>query len=356
MKKLKFLAVLILVFAGCAGQKEAEVQTLTLMTWNVHNLFDGEDDGFEYNEFRQSAGWNDEKYLGRINSISAAIGSVEYSPDIIFLQEVESLKILDDLAFSMSGFLWGYFAGSYGSAIGLGVLSRLPIMDARAHTIVIEGDEIPRPVLEVRVLVSDIQDDVQSSVVIFVCHLKSKIGGDAVTEKLRRAGTQVILRRIWEIWEDEPELGIIITGDLNENHNEFYRQGMTMICALMPDDENSAAFMADVSGDFGQSDFILISAGRPPELEYFPKENIVFFSPWFDELENGSYYYRGNWETIDHFLISGQFFNNSGWEYETAAVVNIPPFANSNGVPVSYNEKTGAGLSDHLPLVVRFTK
>jgi len=360
MKKLKFMVVLILIFAGCTGQIEEDSRALTLMTWNIHNLFDGEDDGFEYNEFRQSAGWSGEKYLGRINSISAAIGILEYPPDIIVFQEIESLKILEDLASSMPGFLWGHFAGNYGSAVGLGILSRFPLVDARAHSIAIEGDVIPRPVLELRVLAPELpavaldEDPVQSSFVIFACHWKSKIGGDAATEKLRRASAQVILRRIRELWDAEPELGIIITGDLNENYDEFFRQGMTMICALMPDgdytEDSADNFFEDLSR---QTDFIVISADKPPAPRYFPQETIVFFSPWFDDLEKGSYYYRGNWETIDHFLVSGQFFNNDGWQYETTAVMNISPFANSNGIPISYNQRTGAGLSDHLPLMLR---
>jgi hypothetical protein len=85
---------------------------------------------------------------------------------------------------------------------------------------------------------------------------------------------------------------------------------------------------------------------------YFPQGSIVLFSPWFGSLENGSYFYGGNWETIDHFLVSPQFFDDTGWEYDVAEVANYPPFTNANGRPVSYNARTGAGLSDHLPLIM----
>jgi hypothetical protein len=101
-----------------------------------------------------------------------------------------------------------------------------------------------------------------------------------------------------------------------------------------------------------QKDFIILSKNKPPQAVHFPKESIVLYSPWTKDLENGSYYYKYNWETIDHFLLSGQFFNNSGWVFEKAAVVNYQPFASSGGLPVPYNLRTGAGLSDHLPLLL----
>jgi len=303
MKKFVLIFMIILALAGCSvSRPESPGETLTLMTWNVHNLFDGKDDGYEYAEYRQSSGWSEEKYLGRLNSICAAIGRIEPLPDIIVFQEIESLKILEDLASLLpKGYYWGHFANNPESAIGLGIISRFPILEAFAHSININKTAIPRPVLEVRV-----QD-----IVVFICHWKSKIGGADKTEFLREAAAQIILRRCGEIWETEPELGIIIAGDLN-----------------MRIDELESIFAIDT----------------------------LWFSPWINELENGSYFYRGNWETIDHFLVSRQFFNDDiGWAYRNSAVINFEPFAAPDGTPVPYNPRTGYGLSDHFPLLMILT-
>jgi endonuclease/exonuclease/phosphatase family metal-dependent hydrolase len=355
MKKLWFLAV-VLVLAGCAGRggnTVSETAGLTIMTWNVHNLFDGEDNGDEYGEFLQSAGWSKEKYMGRINSITAAIGKIEPGPDIIVFQEIESLNVLEDLAISMArGYSWGHFANNPGSAIGLGILSRLPMPEAAAHSITIGGETSPRPVLEARVQTE------YGEFVVFACHWKSKIGGDDVTERVRRACARVILRRIRELWNDEPGLGVIVAGDLNENHDEFFRRNGGSICALLPDDPYCARLAGFTGADSGrnsglQKDFIVVSGNKPPSPAHFPDEVLALFSPWMDGIENGSYFYKNNWETIDHFLISGQFFDNSGWEYETAFTANFEPFTGGSGTPVSYNLRTGSGLSDHLPLLLR---
>jgi len=340
------LAVL-LTAASCtvsdskAEKTAAEPDVLTLMTWNVQNLFDGLDNGFEYDEFLNSAGWSAEKYKGRINTISAAVGSVKPLPDIVMFQEIESIVVIHDIADALSGgYEYSHFAKNPGAALGVGILSRFPFTNTKTHSITIGGETTPRPVLETRV-------QAKKEFVVFVCHWKSKLGGDDNTESTRRASARVILRRIRELWEEEPELGVIVAGDLNENHNEFFRRNAQVICALLPDDPYCAQ-MADGI----QKDFIVLGKDKPPEPVNFPRGTVVLFSAWVRDVEKGSYYYKNDWETIDHFLVSGQFFNNSGLSFEKAAPANFSPFANEYGVPVPYNIRTGAGLSDHLPLLM----
>jgi endonuclease/exonuclease/phosphatase family metal-dependent hydrolase len=348
MKKHYFLIFFVLVLFGCSVSEPGEAENsgiLTIMTWNVHNLFDGKDDGYEYDEFLQSAGWSQEKYMSRIYNISAAIGKLAPMPDVLMLEEIESSVILDDLSKTLSkGYSWSHFANNPGAAAGLGILSRLPLTEAKTHSITIDGETTPRPVLEAKIQTEE------GSLILFVCHWKSKIGGDDVTENVRKSSARVILRRIREINEEEPDTGIIIAGDLNENHNEFYRQGANAICALIPDDPYCVK-LSNVNVE-GQKDYLIISGNKPPVPVNFPLGSVVLFSPWIRELENGSYSYKHNWETIDHFLISGHFFNNSGWEYEKVLIANFAPFAGSDGIPIPYNSKTGLGMSDHLPLLL----
>ena len=349
MKNLFFLLVFVFALFGCSnsepGVSSDEPGVLTLMTWNVHNLCDGVDDGIEYAEFLQSAGWSREKYMGRINAISAAIGGLKPQPDILMLEEIESNVILEDLAAALpKNYACSHFANNPGAAMGLGILSRLPLTETKNHSITINGETTPRPVLEARV------ETEKGDIVLFVCHWKSKLGDDDVTEKIRRSSVRVILRRIHEIKENEPDIGFIVAGDLNENYDEFYRQGSKAISALVPDDPYCVKLSNANGGE--QKDFFIITGSKPPLSVNFPQEAIVLFSPWMSDLQNGSYYYKHNWETIDHFLISGHFFDNSDWEYEKVIIGNFEPFANSSGIPIPYNAKTGAGLSDHFPLIL----
>jgi endonuclease/exonuclease/phosphatase family metal-dependent hydrolase len=343
--------MVLLAAAGCSASESktekpaADPGTLTLMTWNVQNLFDGLDNGFEYDEFLNSAGWSTEKYMGKVNTIAEAIGSVKPPPDIIMFQEIESLVVIQDVAEALSGgYVYSHFAKNPDAALGVGIISRIPIIEPKTHSITIGSETTPRPVLETRI-------QAEKEFVIFVCHWKSKLGGDDNTERARRASARVILRRIRELWEEEPDLGVIIAGDLNENHNEFFRRNAKVICALLPDDPYCAQL-----ADGKQKDFIVLGKNKPPEPVNFPPETIVLFSAWMRDVEKGSYYYKNEWETIDHFLVSEQFFKNTGWSFEKAEPANFPPFVNAYGVPVSYNIRTGAGLSDHLPLLMTLKK
>ncbi|MDR0584394.1 MAG: endonuclease/exonuclease/phosphatase family protein [Treponema sp.] len=377
MKKHKVYrraAPLLLAFAamvsGCAfsgsgggeeagtGQKEGGGNSsVSIMTWNLQALFDGVENGNEYDEYREGAGWSNEKYSGRLNNIAAAIGKIEPSPpDIIAIQEIESAQVLKDLAAALSGqaYVWTHFAANPEMSLGLGVLSRLPLDGIKVHSVNIDGEAAPRPVLEARVS-SD-----GGEFALFVCHWKSKLGGEEATEAARRSSARIILRRIRELAEAEPELPVIVMGDLNENYDEFYRRSGAAISALLPDDPRSAElaglYVPDRDGgalaDELQKDFFIISRDKPPAPRCFPQEAVAFYSPWTGELENGSYYYKNEWETIDHFLLSRQLFDGAGWEFENSALADYQPFVNSGGHPAAYNPRTGSGLSDHLPLLL----
>ncbi|MDR2435451.1 MAG: endonuclease/exonuclease/phosphatase family protein [Treponema sp.] len=349
-------------FSGSGGETWTDRKesggnpSISIMTWNMQALFDGTETGGEYDEYREEAGWSSEKYSGRLNGIAEAVGKMESAPDIIAVQEIESVQVLNDLAAVLSkyGYAWSHFAGNSGMSLGLGILSRFPLGTVKIHSISVDGVAAPRPVLEAGVSAEG------GEIVLFVCHWKSKLGGEEATEAVRRASARIILRRIRELAEEEPDLPVIVLGDLNENYDEFYRQNGAAISALLPDDPRSA----DIAGLYEsggeetaqtgelQKDFFIISKDKPPRSRYFPPETVALYSPWFGELENGSYYYKNEWETIDHFLLSGQLFNDSGWEFENSAVVDYPPFTNNSGYPAAYNPRTGSGLSDHLPLLL----
>jgi endonuclease/exonuclease/phosphatase family metal-dependent hydrolase len=366
--------VLLLALAtGCVGCNIPDTaekipersNSIAIMTWNMQTLFDGVDDGIEYDEYRESAGWTPEKYRGRLNVIAGAIGGMERKPDIIALQEIESATVVADLAsaFTSHGYGWTHFANIPEMALGVGLLSRFPLSGTISHSVYINGVIAPRPMLEARVHINATEDETNasnSSLVLFVCHWKSKLGGDEATESTRRSSARIILRRLRELAETEPHLPVIIMGDLNENYDEFYRRSGTTISALLPDDPRAAEFVGMSDLDEGtariigelQKDFIILSKNKPPTTRYFPHGVIALYSPWAEELQDGSYYYKNNWETIDHFLLSPQLFDETGWDFENCEVVNSPPFVSAKGFPVSYNPRTGSGLSDHLPLLL----
>jgi endonuclease/exonuclease/phosphatase family metal-dependent hydrolase len=367
------LAALAVFLWSCSDVKtETQAKHLTIVSWNVQNLFDGIDNGNEHNEFKSSAGWNNEKYRARITGFAGIIGgSGGINPDILALLEVENSTVIEDLAESSGmDYRWSFFAGAPGSPIGLGVISRLPITEAVAHSLHAEEGSIPRPVAEVRI------DTGSGPLVLFVCHWKSKLGGERKTETLRQAGATIIARRLEEIATEEPETPVIIMGDLNVNYDEFARIEAAYPCALLPDTDDAAAIIRTIPARrpvrSGFQDFLVISGQKPPRAEFFPTARGVVYSPWLEEssenqdefgnleelpgngspVPQGSYYYQDRWETIDHFLLNAALFNAPGWQYEQFRVLAKPPFASGEGFPRKYNPKTGSGFSDHLPILL----
>jgi endonuclease/exonuclease/phosphatase family metal-dependent hydrolase len=331
--------------------------SLIIATWNVQALFDGKEDGSEYVEYRMAAGWSEEKYQARLTALgdAAARMTEEGAPDILALQELENGAILQSLAegpLAKYGYAWTFFAGNPGAPLGLGLLSRLPLLETKTHSITCNGETSPRPLVEVRLEVG------KRPLVLFICHWKSKVEGGDATEALRRASARTILRRLREIRVHEPDLPALILGDLNENHDEFYRRERLVVSALLPDDPEAAELSrAAQAGEAGmRADFLVISEQKPPRPRYFAQETPALYSPWGKELEKGTYYYQGGWETLDHILLSQGFFDGQGWEFDVCEAPHREPFINDRGIPRTYNPRTGNGLSDHLPLLLKLKR
>jgi endonuclease/exonuclease/phosphatase family metal-dependent hydrolase len=340
------------VLPESANKAADHAETLRIATWNLQALFDGDETGDEYDEYRSGTGWTAEKYAARITSFSAAIGKMtDKGPDILALQEVENGAILEQF-----GYNWTAFAANPGYGLGVGMVSRIPIMQTKAHSVTCNGETTPRPVLEVWFNYGD------APLVLFICHWKSKLGGDDATESLRRASARMLQRRLQEIRAEYPGTPVVIMGDLNENHDEFYRRSGSGIRALLPDDPAAAALVSMSTLSVGrQSDFLIISSEKPPRSDYFAGNSIALYSPWENELQYnqggaGSYYYKNEWETIDHFLLNDGLFDQKGWDFNACTVLCKEPFINAAGHPNSYNPRTGNGLSDHLPLLLTLTR
>jgi len=367
------LSLFISCFGGC-GQPSGVDGTVSVLSWNVQALYDGTDDGWEYDDYR---GMTQEKFGARLTAISEALAAAgDANPAVIAFIELENREILEKLSgeyLGRAGYNYCFFARAGGNSLGIGVLSRFPFVRSLAHSVNADGSVIPRPVAEVAFRAG--AEGAEEEITLFVCHWKSKLGGDEKTEALRREAAKVIVRRHREILAVNPGAAVAVLGDLNENFDEFHRQAGGFVCALMPDDPLAArlaGFAApeaqaededgagDEDGAAGGTeaarpvqDFLIISAEKPPLALFYKDCDNVFYSPWHNEMEKGSYFYGGEWETIDHFLLNPSFFDKRGWEFDGACVLDTEPFVNAKGEPAAYNVRTGKGLSDHLPILLK---
>ncbi len=357
---LCLLPVLFISCSRCSGAlpgegrfRSGEPVEITFMCWNVQNLFDDADNGTEYDDFDPENGeWTVDMFHAKLLSVAEVIeAAVPRGPDIIALQEIENLNTLLTLKDEvLKGLDYSYHAlvETPGSAVNTAVLSKHPIAEVRAHSVHTETGEGPRHVLEVEI-------DVHGSV-LFVLnnHWKSKLGGAEETERARRDYAELVVQRIRRIGSKTPEALIIVCGDLNENHDEFLLIDEAYVTALMPF-EKAAAPDDDGSGGSGRgSDTaggVLWITGEAGNCTLGPGRTVLY-SPWFEGGYPGSYFYRNRWETIDHVLLSGGFFNGFGIEYDGFKVFADPFMVDEQGTPLKWLNKTVSGYSDHLPLLV----
>ncbi|ADK82780.1 endonuclease/exonuclease/phosphatase family protein [Sediminispirochaeta smaragdinae] len=340
------MAVFLSSCTGCSWPTESRRDDrISLMSWNVQNVFDARDDGTEYPEFDPASGWGLGDYRGRLASLSEVIRlAVPGGADVVMLMEIEHGGVLDDLANDyVQGLGYDYWAASQGadSAVQLGILSRFPIRKARSRSIHLPSSPSLRPIFEV-----ELEMEEGEPLFLFVCHWKSKSGGAEDTEPLRIASASLVRKRIQELEGRQ----VIVVGDLNEAWNEWDLVGGAYQTALLPVSAKRQSGELENGGVlFDEAEGLWISGDR--EDAGADGCGLPLYTPWPSCDCNGSYYYRGGWEGIDHMLFSAALVDGRGIDLDSFSVAAEAPWCDEDGIPVSYRMRDGYGYSDHLPIV-----
>ncbi len=339
VEMIVLLSILIL-FPSCGGcsfhwEEQDDNSTFTFLSYNVHNLFDDQDEGTEYVEYSIANGkWSRTQYLKKLENLGKVIhDSSPGGADFLGLYEIENervLKDLIDLYLPRMGYIRYTAVVPPNAAIGLGFITRLPVLSCKTHQPVPRGFP-QRPILEVEV------DCGGHPVSIFLCHFKSKTEGAEATEKNRVAAAELLRNRIEVLLREDPSREILVMGDLNENIDEYDRVGGRYPTALVPMEVATLATQTLV-------------VSRDPASSKPDADPYVLYSPWLTESTGkGSYWYRGNWETIDHVLLSANLLRPPRLVYSRFRVVALPYLLSASGGP-------NPSYSDHLPLWVEFRR
>ncbi len=323
------------------------LHALTIMSYNVENLFDAVDNGTEYREFDPGrAAWNAETFQSRTSALADVIRkAVAGGPDVILLQEIENQNALTALVSSGlqgMGYGWQVLVPKRGLAANVAVISRIPVLKVLTYAVPPAKDGPVRDLLEVRL------EWKGSLLYLFNNHWKSKTGGVRATEAARLAACRVLVARLRELLQQDPAAEFLVAGDLNESVDEYERTGRKYETALIPMEERVPA------GFDGKSLFL---SGNLRQLG-LSSDRLVLYEPWFEisPERRGSYYYQGDWLTVDHLLLSPGLTDNVGLTYRWGSfnAVRLPFLLNERGEPKRFNPTTGeAGYSDHLPVLVR---
>ncbi len=333
---------------------------LTVVAYNVENLFDATVQGTEYTEFLPESGWDDHDVDDRLYALGAALRDLKPQPDVLVVSEIENDELLHRLLDEhVPDFSLPYRAFGSGplNATGVAIASRFPIREVRS--LLPRSGEYPplRPILEARVRLT------HTDLVVFANHWKSKRGGAAATESLRRAAAALLQTRLDEIASREPGLPILIAGDLNVRPRETEYLDHAYPTALLHaehlvewiSEPTTAPEWFEPERHMPAADRILrclvleTDAARLSEREQ-RLETVVLYDPWAASAAEGSYWYGDRWERIDH-VFANRAAVDGDWLYFiefTAAMSDL--LVDSSGRPLSWED---GGVSDHLPVVLQ---
>ena len=325
----------------------ASASGLTLMSYNVENLFDEVHNGSEYREFDPGRGaWNAEFFKVRVDSIAEVVRkAVPGGADVLLLQEIENehaLQTLVEQGLTGMGYAWRVLVPKKNLAANVAIISRFPI--SNVHDLAVGPWKERTPVRDV---IEAVLSPGGHTLYVFDNHWKAKTGGVKATEASRLQSAAVLARRVREILSQDPSADILVAGDMNESTDEYVRTGRKYQTALIPTGEATPSKFA------GQSIF-LSGATRGLGVD---GDRLVLYDPWFElaPAQRGSYSYQGEWLTVDHILLSAGLFDSRGWSYRWGSFgpVRLPFLLSADGVPKKWTGLgSERGYSDHLPLLV----
>ena len=297
---------------------------LTLVELNCENLFDCKHDSLKQDSEWTPASvrhWTPDRYWRKVNHIGQTILSCqeESVPDLVVLVEVENDSVLFDLTrrslLRHAGYQYLMTESPDERGIDVALLyqpmSFRPLCYETFRIMPLEGMRPTRDILHVKgeILHGD-------TLHVFVVHAPSRFSGERQTRPYRQLVADRLVQAIDSIRHDTPQAKMVIVGDFND---EAISPALLFLA-----DHDLHNVTADAKGTHGAE---------------------------------ATYYYQGEWGSIDHVLVSRplvplverSFVNDSPFLLEEDKKYGgVKPLRTYRGM------RYQPGFSDHLPLVVQF--
>lgn len=326
-----FVLVMLILVAG-AGKAQEHFR---VMFYNVENLFDTQDDPLTRDDEFTPKGikhWSKDRYVTKLRKLAEVVDSVggKEWPLVVGLAEVENRRVLEDFTEKtiLADANYGIVHQDSPDRRGIDVA----LLYRKDYLKILETEFLRLPFPEdttIRtrdILYAKSVFD-QDTIHFFVCHFPSMIGGEKQSEWRRQRAAQVVRHKVDSLFQLNPAAGIMIMGDLNGKANTPAQKVMKT--------KNS-----DKKIRLGE----LYNTGY-----YLLKKNY------------GSYRYKGQWQTIDHLIVSGGLMlDRNGLRANRRLNVYAAPFLMEEDktyfgfkpCPTYRGPRYIGGYSDHLPIFI----
>lgn len=328
-------SICILLTLFQSGQAAERSTTLRIVSYNLENLFDCEDDPLTNDESFTPEGdhqWTPAKYRVKLNNLSRAITAAGewHTPILIGLCEVENAKVVSELLNHTQLRHSGYQYLHKDSPDQRGVdvaLAYLPTEYTPIKTFFLpvhtgEG----KPTRDILYSIGKLNNG--DTLHIFVNHWPSRYGGELESEDKRMSAALTLREKTDEILSQNEHAKIIIMGDFNDYpDNESIIDGL---CAIAP--QKNCIF----------------------DQLY----NLAY--PLHEKGGVGSHKFGGEWGMLDQIIVSGELLNPDSSVFIQASQMRICKEAfllkESATGPAPRRSFLGNffayGYSDHLPVFI----
>lgn len=327
-------------FFVCNSQSSEKINTFRVVSYNVENLFDCENDSLTKDDeftFLGDRHWTYTKYKKKISDISKVIVAIGgwSAPSLVGLCEVENKKVLIDLVrySPLKELNYSFVHQESTDARGIDVA----LLYQKKQFRLIHNEFLSISDSEKRFRTRDIlyaQGIVPSgdTLHVFVNHWPSRLGGELESESKRLLVASVLREKINEIIEHSTSPFIIVMGDFNDS----------------PENKSVSEVLA--AECLGNKEVINTSLYN------------LFCG--FHEKGEGSHKMAGEWTMLDQIIVSGTFLNDNvvlRTKPDNASVFMQDFLIEEDEKNLGFRPKRTyqgfkyvGGVSDHLPVYVDF--
>jgi Endonuclease/Exonuclease/phosphatase family len=362
MNRLQIISLASILLLSSCQQKPQRIgmpknfsatipDTITIVSYNVENLFDMADNGDEYPEYKPNHNnWTNNTYQIKCANIASVLAQI--NADIAVLVEVENENALSGLlsALAERKCPYPYYAlgGARTGSVMPVVLSKFPVLSEKTFGVAAGASEHNRNMLEAAVYLGS------DTLTVFACHWPSKTH----KESGRLANAKLLAERLASLPKGSD---YVVAGDFNEDYDECETFSTTGL-----DDTKGVTGLNHILGTVSSAPGKFVVYRRKSDVA--SDTGVALFDPWLElpEARRLTTVYKGRPETPDHILLAASMFDTTGISYVDNS---FAPFTwngrlTKDGAPFRWQMRftksgpihIGEGFSDHLPVAAKLCR